>query len=132
MAGSRSRGDVLLVTQLMDIQEPILEALHRAGISEGEFMAREAVELTEFMARVHTRWAGFRLRALRHENAQQPWTDTDLNDVQALAVALVYCDVVVTEKSWTHLIRRGQLDEWFETRVISDLAELTPIIAAAA
>ena len=44
--------------------------------------------------------AGMKLRHQRQANPQKAWHDHDLNDVTALVIAVRYCDVVVTEKSW--------------------------------
>jgi len=33
--------------------------------------------------------------------------ESDLNDLAALSIAVAYCDVVVTEKQWAHVLRRS-------------------------
>jgi hypothetical protein len=48
-----------------------------------------------------------------------------MNDVDALARALVYCDVVVTERQGADLIHRSGLDEAYQSAVMGDLADLT-------
>jgi hypothetical protein len=39
-------------------------------------------------------------------------------------VELVYADVVVTEKSWSDMIRRSNLEERFGTTVLRSLVDL--------
>jgi hypothetical protein len=42
------------------------------------------------------------LRARRHANTSHRWEPNDRIDLLTLAVAAVHCDVVVTERHWTH------------------------------
>jgi hypothetical protein len=46
------------------------------------------------------------LRRLRHEASGKAWEASDLVDLTALSSAIVYCDVVVTERVWTALAAR--------------------------
>ena len=51
-----------------------------------------------------------------------------MNDMDALTRAIVYCDIVVTERQWVDLVRRGRLDAKYDTIVISDLRELPRLL----
>ena len=53
-------------------------------------------------------------------------------DLMALPPAIVYCDVVVTERLWTDLARRTDLGSRFGTTVIRSLHELVPFLIEAA
>jgi hypothetical protein len=53
-------------------------------------------------------------------------------DLISLAVSLVYCDVVVTERRWAHFARRAQVQERYGTNVVSRLSDLLPILSGLA
>lgn len=52
----------------------------------------------------------------------------DLDDLTALAVAIPYCDTVVTENMWKHEAKVQDLDDIYDTTVVSNLEELIPIL----
>ncbi len=54
-----------------------------------------------------------------------------MNDLSALSRAIVYCDVVVTERVWADIVRRTALERRFNTTVLRDLAELVPLVVSA-
>ncbi len=87
--------------------------------------------MQEFLKGVPSRWITRELRRVRHRNPQQPWHPHDLNDVNALSVAVPYCDVVVTERQWaTHLTDLGLAEQYGPT-VLHDLSGLTEVLIGA-
>ena len=56
------------------------------------------------------------------------WTkdidENDLADIAVLSIAIPYCDIVVTEKSWKDFIVRSGLDKKYNTVVINGVKEL--------
>ena len=48
-----------------------------------------------------------RLRVLQHDNPERAWEGNDRLDIMALAVALTSCEIVVTERHWSHLAQRA-------------------------
>jgi hypothetical protein len=113
----------LAVLSAEDLKVPLDEALLRAGIAPDEFSRLGEDQLT-FLAEIPSRHVDFELHRLRHDNAELPRRDSDLIDLAALSVAVVYCDVVVTEKFWTDMIRRAGLDKRYNTTVLPNLHEL--------
>lgn len=55
----------------------------------------------------------------------------DRSDLVAHAVALAYCDVVVTENRVADLARKARVADRFGTTVLHKLADLTPLLEAA-
>ena len=49
--------------------------------------------------------------------AQMAWHGNDLNDVIALSVAVPYCDVVVTERSWSSMLAAVKVPQRYDTLV---------------
>jgi hypothetical protein len=108
------------------------EALTLAGLHWGHAYAQEAEGLEELLCATPTVFAHRELRRLRHEASSKAWEAGDLVDLTALASALVYCDVVVTERVWTHFAMRAKLDQRFGTIVLRDLKSLEPYLISAA
>lgn len=123
-------GDVITVTEIVDIMNPLTTGCRRNGIDPLEFVS-DRDRIQEFLKGVPSRWITRELRRVRHRNPQQPWHPHDLNDVNALSVAVPYCDVVVTERQWaTHLNDLG-LAEQYGTTVLHDLSGLTEVLIGA-
>jgi hypothetical protein len=60
---------------------------------------------------------------------QQPehldWTINDLRDITALAKAIPYCDIVITDsKAWDAAVNRAHLDREFGTKILRRLSDL--------
>ena len=87
--------------------------------------------MSEFLSEVPTLSVRYELGRLKEQATSQAWTANDIRDLQALSIAMVYADVVVTEKSWTALAQRAGLDQRFGTRIVRDLTELLPILLVA-
>ncbi len=67
---------------------------------------------------------------LRYPNLDQKWRATDIHDLRALAVALPYCDAVLTDNAWASLIRRSEYIDSLGTVVASGQFALTKALAA--
>ena len=65
---------------------------------------------------------------LRHTASQKAWERQDLIDISALAVACVYCDIVVTERFWVHAARRAELEQRFGTTLLHRLTDLPALV----
>jgi len=57
-------------------------------------------------------------------NTTRSFDKNDYKDISFLATAVPYCDVVVTEKFWTSLIKSNKLDQKFNTSVTNNLNDL--------
>jgi hypothetical protein len=65
------------------------------------------------------------------DNQQTKWTPNDLIDVGYLSCAVGYCDIVVTERKWTHMLNQSDAPKRLGTTVISDLNDLTELLVSA-
>jgi hypothetical protein len=69
---------------------------------------------------------------LRRDNdLNRPIHRNDIKDVEFLSVAVPYCNIVVTERFWSHTVRAAGLDRRYDTIVISDLTEVPELLARA-
>jgi hypothetical protein len=112
--------DVMLATAFIDISEPLALAATDLDIT-GEQLADNAQAIIEA---IPSRWVEMKLRHQRQANPQKTWEGNDLNDVTSLAVAVPYCDVVVTERSWASLINAAKVGDRFDTLVTPRLQDV--------
>jgi hypothetical protein len=108
--------------------EVINDACGRAGISADVLVAEGQDGMTEFLEAVPTMSASSELERLRHSASQKAWERQDLLDISALAVACVYCDVVVTERFWVDAAGRADIAERFGTTFLYRLDDLPALV----
>ena len=129
--GRIARSDVkreVAAGALHDIFGPLSEALRRAEVTIEEFEALGESGWIEFLHDLPSRDVDLELLQLRHRNPQKSWDVNDLADVSALAIAVPYCDVVVTERLWADLVKRAKLDQKYNTVVLADLNDLADLL----
>lgn len=108
----------------VDYQEPMGEALERAGLHWGHIYALEREGMTALVEDIPLIHVGSKLARLRASGAQQALSPNDLNDISALTLAVVHCDIVVTENQWVALSTQAGLDERYGTVMLNDLRDL--------
>jgi hypothetical protein len=118
--GRHRLGSIMLATAFADISEPLALVATDLGIT-GEQLADNAQAIIEA---IPSRWVEMKLRHRRQSNPQKAWEGNDLNDVTALAIAVPYCDVVVTEKSWASLVNAAKVGDRFDTLVTRSLHDV--------
>jgi hypothetical protein len=74
---------------------------------------------TEVSIEIKTAW---------HRNGDKRWTPNDIYDIDALSLAVPYCDIVVTEKGCHHLLNGARLGERMHTVILRRLEELATAI----
>lgn len=68
------------------------------------------------------------LKTAWHRNGQRAWTVNDIYDIDALALATPYCDVVVTEKACHHILSTANMAERMNTSILHRLADLPAVL----
>ena len=58
------------------------------------------------------------------KDKERPIQQHDNRDINFLSTALPYSDVIITEKTWKHLIKTKKLDKKYSTIVENDLSYL--------
>ena len=64
------------------------------------------------------------LKTVWHRNRDKPWSANDIHDVDAMALAVPYCDIVVTEKACHHALVSTGMDKRMNTVLLRDLTTL--------
>lgn len=87
------------------------------------FNTRE--QLTDFLMSLPSRRVAAMIQFHYLRDVQRDWTINDLRDIAALAKAIPYCDIVVTDKkAWDVTVNRAHLDTAFGTRIFRRLTDL--------
>lgn len=115
---------VLLAREWVRLGPFAFNALKRSGIDMEWFLSHDKTFLTEFIEDMPVLHTSFYMRSLQHQNPQRKWATNDFFDIAALSVAVVHCDVVVTEKHWAHVLRQLKLDRKFGTVVVDKIPDL--------
>jgi hypothetical protein len=102
---TRRRG--VAARELIGLQDILEAGLMRASVSWHALMELGADEVTAFMLDLPSRPAGLELMWRQFDNPQTEWKPNDLVDIGYLSCAVAYCDIVVTERKWTHMLTRA-------------------------
>ena len=68
------------------------------------------------------------LKTAWHRDRNKSWEENDIHDIDALALAVPYCDVVVTEKACHHVLTNAGLGERMHTALLRRLEDLPAIL----
>lgn len=112
--------DIMLATAYTDIRTPIAEASYGLGLQPEQV----GDNWRRILEAIPSRWVEMKVRHQRQANPQKAWQGNDLNDVTALAIAVPYCDLVITEKSWASMLSTAKVPERFETAVTRSLHDV--------
>lgn len=64
------------------------------------------------------------LKTAWHRNRDKVWANNDIYDIDALSVAVPYCDIVVTEKACHHVLSSAGLDKRMRSALLRRLRDL--------
>lgn len=111
--------------ELLDIVEA---ALCRRGLAWGDVLG-DRESLRRFMGAMPSTEVAVVLKTTRHRDATLRWSANDINDIDALCLAVAYCDLVVTENFAHHVLTTSRVAERMNTVVMRTLSDLLPRIA---
>lgn len=112
---------VMLATAIADIMDPLLQAANELAVPIDAIFDADLFGLIDH---IPSRWVEMMLRRQRQANPQKAWHGNDLNDVTALSIAVPYCDVVVTERSWSSMLNAAKVPDRFGTLVTPNFQDL--------
>lgn len=128
VASNKLRGprlsDWATASEIADFLPALMAVCKRNAIDLDEVLTGKE-RIHRFLESLPSRWVSRELRRVRLRNPEQPWHPHDLNDVNALSIAVPYCDIVVTERQWAAHINKEGLAEKYGTTVLHDLTKLT-------
>ena len=101
------------------------EVLPEAGISIDELYGHGKEWLTAFCEDMPTVAVILALARANHKAAaDRTWRKNDIHDIDALSIAVPYCDIVVTEAHFCEQARKAKLADRFNTVVMRKLEDL--------
>ncbi|OFW62105.1 MAG: hypothetical protein A2133_05370 [Actinobacteria bacterium RBG_16_64_13] len=125
---SGERSERLALAETLAHERVFWERVSAAGVAPEEIFARGRDGLTDLVRQIPMMDVICELGRLRDTADCRPFSANDLADVGFLGPAIVYCDVVVTERQWADHAKRAKLDEKYQTKVIHDLRDLLPLL----
>ncbi|MFJ6901848.1 hypothetical protein [Streptomyces hokutonensis] len=63
-----------------------------------------------------------------HRNREKSWEPNDIFDIDALSIAVPYCDIVVTERYACHVLHAAHLPRGMSSEVVPKLSDLTDLL----
>lgn len=90
------------------------------------FSSKESAN--SFLRTIPTAYTFHVLNDARNLNASRPIEPNDLWDLGTLAIAVPYCDVVVTEREWSNILNQKKIGELYNTKIIHRIEDLSEFI----
>ncbi len=113
------------------IRDPFIQILSDFNLDFNEytkkiFSSKEAAE--SFLKSIPTAYVFHVLNEARNMNSSRPIKPNDLWDLSFLAIAVPYCDIVVTEREWAQILNQKKIGELYNTKILYSLEELGEIL----
>lgn len=82
---------------LIELQETVRQVLEKRGFGEKDVIPANREGLRSFIRGMPSSEVAIELKAALHRNRSHAWTTNDIHDIDAMAAAVPYCDVVFTD-----------------------------------
>ena len=117
--------DAIVARQLMfDMRALLTPSMIRAGFGIDDWPLDDKDDLTAFLVSLPSRKVATELQIYIVRDHTCSWKISDLRDIDALSIAVPYCDVVVTDKAAWAAVTGQHLDTTFNTVVLRRLSDL--------
>lgn len=123
----RLRDIVSAHEMLIELKETLRRACEeRGGTNVLEPWVNDRTEIRGLVRSMPSCEVMIELKTAMHRNAERArkWSPNDVVDMDAMSLAVPYCDVVVTEQHAHHVLTAAHLDERMNTTVLRDLTDL--------
>lgn len=84
--------------------------------------------ITQFFDRMPSMQVAVDLKLAIHRNNQRGWSQNDIYDTDAMAIAVPYCSAVVADKAVTDALRRAKADQRHGTLITSKIEDLVEVL----
>ncbi len=116
--------DVMSARELLiEFQEILPRALAERGLVLSDVISNRQ-SANAFVRAMPSTEVSIELKTAWHRNRDKRWTANDIYDIDAMSVAVPYCDVVVTEKACHHALGAAHLGERMNTALLRNLKDL--------
>lgn len=108
---------------LIEFQNMAPTAFQERGVGLEDILTSPEAGVA-FMRSMPSTDVSMTLKTAWHRNRDKPWSANDIYDIDAMALAVPYCDVVVTEKACHHALVSTGMDVRMNTVILRDLPSL--------
>lgn len=108
---------------LIEFQDILPRALAERGLVLTDVIS-DRQSGRAFLRAMPTTDVSIELKTAWHRNRDKPWTASDIHDIDAMSLAVPYCDVVVTEKACQHALEAACLGKRMHTALLRTLEDL--------
>jgi hypothetical protein len=120
--------DVVTARELLiEFQNMAPTAFQERGVGIADILTSSEAGVA-FMRSMPSTDVSIELKTAWHRNRDKPWSENDIYDIDAMALAVPYCDVVVTEKACHHALVSAGMDTRMNTVLLRDLPSLVPTL----
>lgn len=84
----------------------------------------DLASLTSFVLSMPSARVTTVLKARQHSNRAKRWSSNDIYDIDAISLAMPYCDIVVPDKEYANALHHSHLDKAMGTTVPRNLNQL--------
>ena len=120
---SRLRDVVSARELLIEFQNILPRALAERGLMLSDVISNPQ-SARAFVRAMPSTDVSIELKTAWHRNRDKGWTANDIYDIDAMSLAVPYCDIVVTEKACHHALEAARLGKRMHTALLRDLEDL--------
>lgn len=131
----RRRWDLLVTQEIISLLDPINEICEKLNFDPRVIflcgvLGRIPQESTHnLIASLPSALTWATMRDWKHRDFSHPWEQLDWAGISVPSVAVPYCDIVVTERRWAHIIRASGLATRFDTDVGYGLQAIETLVS---
>jgi hypothetical protein len=116
--------DVIAARELcIEFEDILPRALGRRQLALSEVIS-EVQSSRRFVRAMPSTDVSIELKTSWHRNRDKHWTANDIYDIDAMSLAVPYCDIVVTEKACHHALTVARVGQRMHTAILRDLNQL--------
>jgi len=114
---------------IIEFENMLLQESNRRGKVTISNVLSDRQTARRFVRSMPSTEVALELKTAWHRNRDKPWEMNDIHDIDAMALAVPYCNIVVTEKACHHVLQAAHLGERMHTTILRDLNMLPNAIA---
>ena len=116
--------DLVSVRELqIEFQNILPRALAERGIVLTDVISDQQ-SARAFVRAMPSTEVSIELKTAWHRNGDKVWTANDIYDIDAMSLAVPYCDVVVPDKAFYHVLNSAGLGKRMHTALLRNLVDL--------
>ena len=116
--------DVVAARELTtEFRDMFPRALTERGLTQADVL-QDRQSARAFVRRMPSTEVAIELKTAWHRNRDKEWTRNDIQDIDAMSLAVPYCDIVVTDKACHHALVAARLGKRMHTALLRNLGDL--------